>query len=149
MLSFPDLDGLSDDVRRLFEEFDRTHAEGRDAAVGMHTPLLDVLDTGQTIEVLLDVPGVPPDAIRVHFKGGVLLVVGEKLPAGGDGRDPTAFHLVERGFGRFARVVRLAVAVDAGRARATLSAGELRISVPRLVERRGREIRIPLTPPDA
>jgi HSP20 family molecular chaperone IbpA len=36
----------------------------------------------------------------------------------------------------------VAGAVDAGQARAILSAGELRITVPRIAERRGREIRI-------
>jgi HSP20 family molecular chaperone IbpA len=55
-----------------------------------------------------------------------------------------AFHLAERGFGRFARAVRLAGAFDAGRARATLNAGELRVVLPRIDERRGSEIRIPI-----
>jgi HSP20 family molecular chaperone IbpA len=41
-------------------------------------------------------------------------------------------------------VIRLAGAIDAGRARATLTAGELRIEFPRIEERRGRQIRIPL-----
>jgi HSP20 family protein len=145
MLSFPELNELSEDVRRIFEEFDRTHGSDRGVAGGIYTPLLDVIDTGQTIEVFVDVPGVAPDAIRVHFKNESLIVVGEKLPAETDSRNPASFHLIERGFGRFARVVRLAVAVDAGHARATLSSGQLRVSVPRIAERRGREIRVTVT----
>jgi HSP20 family molecular chaperone IbpA len=48
--------------------------------------------------------------------------------------------LVERDFGRFARAVRVHAAVDAARARARLKDGELRIILPKLTERRGREI---------
>jgi HSP20 family molecular chaperone IbpA len=53
-----------------------------------------------------------------------------------------AFHLAERTFGHFACVVRCEVAVDASRARATLGAGELHVVLPRIDDRRGREIAI-------
>ena len=46
--------------------------------------------------------------------------------------------------GRFARAVRIQTAVDASRARATLAHGELRVAVPKLVERRGRETLVPI-----
>jgi HSP20 family molecular chaperone IbpA len=49
---------------------------------------------------------------------------------------------VERDFGRFARAVRLHTAVDAGRARAVLTLGELRVILPKIADRRGREIRV-------
>lgn len=51
---------------------------------------------------------------------------------------------VERGFGRFARTVRIAPACDPANARATLSNGELRISVPKIADRRGTTIQIPV-----
>jgi HSP20 family molecular chaperone IbpA len=50
--------------------------------------------------------------------------------------------MAERTFGRFARAVRIGGAVDAGKARATLVKGELRIVFPRIEERRGGQIRI-------
>ena len=55
-----------------------------------------------------------------------------------------AFHVAERTFGRFARGVRLTGAFDVGRADARLRAGELRVTLPRIDERRGRERRIPV-----
>jgi HSP20 family protein len=58
--------------------------------------------------------------------------------------EAASFHLVERGFGRFARGVRLPGACDAARARAALRAGELSLSVPRIAERRGRQIMVPI-----
>ena len=70
-----------------------------------------------------------------------LVIVGHKRPPPAS-TGSAAFHLAERTFGRFARGVRLAGAFDAGRADATLKAGELRVRLPRIEERRGGELRI-------
>jgi HSP20 family molecular chaperone IbpA len=67
-------------------------------------------------------------------------VAGDKAPR--RGRGDSSFHLVERGFGRFARIVRFSTPCDAGRGRAVLEKGELRISLPKVTERRGRAIPI-------
>jgi len=45
-------------------------------------------------------------------------------------------------YGRFARVVSLSAPCDTSQATASMNNGELRISVPRRAERRGRSIRI-------
>lgn len=102
-------------------------------------PLQDVFETERTIEIVLDLPGVTTESCRVLIKSGVVLVVGEKErpePANG----PASFHLVERDFGRFARAIRIHAAVDATKAQARLKDGELRIVLPKMPERRGREI---------
>jgi len=140
MLSFPEVNELSEDVRRIFEELDRVHGLALRAPGHVHTPPLDVVETEHGVEVFVDLPGVTRDSVRVLFKHGTLVIAGEKLPPEGCPPENTAFHLVERGFGRFARVIRLSMAVDAARTRASLVGGELRVSVPRVTERRGREI---------
>lgn len=104
-------------------------------------PPVDVIETAQAIEVVVDVPGIPADSIHVTCADGTLVVSGHKR-APVCAHSQVAFHLAERAFGQFACVVRCEVAVDAGRARATLHAGELRIILPRISERRGREIPI-------
>ncbi len=91
----------------------------------------------------MDLPAVEPTAVRVAAKGSVVLIAGQKMPR--RSRGDASFHLVERGYGRFARVVRLTAACDMSRARATLASGELRISVPKLKERRGRIVPIAIT----
>ena len=92
----------------------------------------------------MDVPGVSPDSLRVVFKHGVLIIAGAKASAAGTLPGSTTFHLVEREFGRFARAVRLNGAVDVVQARATLAQGELRVVVPKMADRRGQELRIPI-----
>ena len=95
-------------------------------------------------EVTVDVSGVPPEAIRILFKSGVLLIVGEKERPDLSRRGPASFHLVERDFGRFARAVRINVAIDGSQARARLVNGELRVMLPRIAERRGAGLMVPI-----
>jgi HSP20 family protein len=108
---------------------------------GDYSPPMDVVETSAGVEVLIDLPGVPRSQITVVFSQGMVIVAGRKVPASCRHRE-AAFHLAERGFGRFVRAVRLSGAFDGGQATASLAGGELRIVLPRIQERRGRDIRI-------
>jgi HSP20 family protein len=139
MLVSTDVGDLGQEVRRLFEDLARRRPDRRHMVSGECMPLLDVLETERTIEIVLDVPGVTVEGCRIMIKSGVVLVVGEKERPE-PSRGPASFHLVERDFGRFARAVRVHAAVDAAKARARLREGELRIILPKIAEQRGREI---------
>jgi len=131
---------FADEVRQIFLELGRTF--GPDALAGECSPALDVYETDDGIEVVVDVPGVEAESVRVVIKGDSVLVAGEKIAR--RGRAESSFHLVERGFGRFARTVRFAHACDGSKARATLVNGELHISLPKITERRGQSITVPV-----
>ena len=105
-------------------------------------PVVDVFETEKAVEIVLDLPGVAADAIRILFKAGVLLIVGEKERPDLSKRGPASFHLVERDFGRFARAVRVTAAIDGAHVRARLANGELRVVLPRITERRGAGISV-------
>jgi HSP20 family protein len=132
---------FTDDVRRIFFELGRTSGE---MLTGECSPALDVYETDETIEITMDLPGVARDAVRVVGKGQAILIAGEKAPR--RSRGDSSFHLVERGYGRFARAVRLTTACDTSRARATITDGELRVSLPKIIDRRSRVIPIPIAP---
>ena len=129
---------FGDEARRLLDRLDE---ESHGGAPGECSPPLDVIETAETVEVLMDLPGVVQDAIQVVFSRGTLVIAGQKRPPACEHRD-AAFHLAERGFGQFARAIRLSGALDAGRASAFLSSGELRVVLPRIAERRGHDLRI-------
>lgn len=135
---------LTDDVRELFEDLAARLPDEQRAYSGECHPTLDVLETDDAVEVVVDVSGIPSAALRVLFRAGVVLVVGEKAPPRAS--EDQTFHLVEREFGRFARAVRLNGAFDIPRARASVDDGELTIVLPKLVERRDQSHRIPVTP---
>ena len=132
---------LAEDARRLLLELDRD-VPGAAALSAECRPPLDVLETADAVEIVVDVPGVPPESLRVAIRRSTLLVVGAKI---GEPAEPNArFHLAERSYGRFARAVRVTGAFDAAGAKATAAAGELRIVLPRLQERRGKVLQIPV-----
>jgi HSP20 family protein len=125
---------LADEARKLLDEID-SHLPGAASMTADCRPPLDVIETPTSVDIVLDVPGVPAEQLRVVIRRSTLLVVGNKP------NDLTAlkgrFHVAERSYGRFARVVRLNGAFDASRARAVVRAGELRVSLPVLEDRRG------------
>ena len=137
----PEAGEFRDDLRRLFQELEE--ASGEPGLTGEFAPALDIFDSDTTVEVVVDLPGVSPASVRLVARGQALLLAGEKAPR--RVRGDSSFHLVERGYGRFARAVRLTSPCDVSRATATLRQGELRISIPKIVERRGRSIRIAVT----
>ena len=144
VVSLPsEADEFAEDLRRMFLDL------GSSTLTGECSPALDVIETDAGVEIVVDVPAVPRGALSVAARNNAVLIVGEKTPR--RSRGDASFHLVERGYGRFARVVRLTTTCDMSRAHAALRDGELHISLPKLKERRGRAIPISLgdEPPTA
>ncbi|HSP89376.1 MAG TPA: Hsp20/alpha crystallin family protein [Vicinamibacterales bacterium] len=142
MLPLAEVRDLADEVRRLFDDLDRARTLDRRLLPGVFSPTLDAQETPGAIEVVVDLPGVALDDIRILIKGCVVIIAGGKMPPNPGERAGASFHLVERDFGRFARAVRLTGAFHTARATATLANGELRVRVPKVEERRGRDIAV-------
>jgi len=141
-IAFPsEIGDFAAEIRQVFTELGR--AFGSESLAGECAPALDVYETDDTLEITVDLPGVDPVAVRIIGKGDAVLIAGEK--AARRARRESSFHLVERGYGRFARVVRLGRACDTSKARAHLVDGELRISIPKLADRRNRAIAIAIS----
>ncbi|HMD36104.1 MAG TPA: Hsp20/alpha crystallin family protein [Vicinamibacterales bacterium] len=129
---------FTEEVRQIFRELGRGYSA--ETLAGECAPPLDVFETDDAIEIVVDLPGTEPSGVRLLSKGDSVLIAGEK-PAR-RARAESSFHLVERGYGRFARVVRLGRACDTSRAKATLIDGELRVTLPKVADRRGRLVPI-------
>ena len=132
---------LADDAGRLLAELDR-EVPGVASLNAECRPPVDVLETANAVEIVVDVPGVSPESLRIAVRRNTLLIVGAKIAAPADAN--VRYHLAERSYGRFARAVRLSSAVDASRARATAAGGELRIVLPHVNDRRGAVLLIPV-----
>jgi HSP20 family protein len=134
--SLTDLALLQREVNQLFErlaEFDRTDRP----SAGEWFPGIDVYESRGKLVVVVEVPGIPPESLKVFHQNHRLVVTGErKEPRCGDAQ---AFLCLERPQGRFSRTIPLDTAVDIQQAEAHLSAGLLVVTFPRLRDRRGRE----------
>jgi HSP20 family protein len=106
------------------------------------SPVADVFESKDRLVVVVEVPGLPPDSLRVVHREGELVVSGERRARRvGPG---SSFLCLERPHGRFERRIPIDLPVDVGRAGATLAGGLLTVTLPRLRERRGRETVIPI-----
>jgi HSP20 family protein len=133
---------IAGEAHELLLELDR-RLPGVAAVSGECRPAVDVIETARAVEVVVDLPGVPTESIRVALRRHVLLIVGAKLAAP---IDPTArFHVAERSYGRFARAVRITGAFDGSRASASAGSGQLRVVLPRVEDRRGQVVMVPVT----
>lgn len=136
-----DLSELGDDARELLQELDR-EVPGTAVTSAECRPPLDVIETATAVEVVVDVPGVRPESLRVAIRRNTLLVAGTKHTPSTDSE--SRYHLAERSYGRFARAVRVAGAFDGRRARAVTAAGLLRVTLPRLQDQHGQILMIPV-----
>jgi HSP20 family molecular chaperone IbpA len=133
-----DVQGWADDLRRVFRDDDEAV---RHRSPADWLPPTDVIERADGLEIVMDLAGIG-DRLRVAVVDRILVVSGEKST--GPCNAGAAFHVAERTFGKFQRAVPLRIAFDASAITATLFQGELRIVVPRIDDRRGREIVIPI-----
>ena len=106
------------------------------------SPAVDVFEARDRLVVVIEVPGLAPESLRVVFRERELVLGGERRarrPGPG-----TTFLCLERPHGRFERAIPVEVPVDVARAKATLAGGLLTVTLPRLRERRGRETVVPI-----
>jgi len=143
-LALAESSDFSEDLHRIFKELEEL--PGADPLVGECAPPLDLRETDEALEITMDLPGVAASSIRIVARGGALLIAGRKAPRQWQG--DASFHLLERAYGRFARTLRLPAPCDVSRARAVLRGGELRVTVPRVTERRGRVIPVRVDAPE-
>jgi HSP20 family protein len=106
------------------------------------SPAVDVFEARDRLVVVIEVPGLPAESLRVVFRERELVLSGERrVRRTGPG---FSFLCLERPHGRFERAIPVEVPVDVARASATLRGGLLSVTLPRLRERRGRETVVPI-----
>ena len=93
------------DLLTLQERIDRLTGE---YATGWAPPV-DLYETSERYEVIVEVPGLARDEIHIRIEAGTLTIEGER-------RSPDVpceqYHRIERGHGRFVRSFQLPDAVD-------------------------------------
>jgi HSP20 family protein len=92
-------------------------------------PLADVTETPQAFVARIELPGVAPGQVLVEVADGALVVRGER-PSDCEDAD-TAYHLMERAHGAFARRFPLPEDADGEGIRAVLREGLLTVTVPK------------------
>jgi HSP20 family protein len=136
-----DLAVLQREVNMLLErlaDFDRSSSGD-----GEWIPGVDVYESRGKLVIAAEVPGIPADSLRVSFRDRHLVIAGERRERR-PGASTASFHCMERPQGRFTRTILIDVAVDIQQVESHLAGGVLIVTIPRVKDRRGREIIIPV-----
>ncbi|MBT4866631.1 MAG: Hsp20/alpha crystallin family protein, partial [Planctomycetaceae bacterium] len=73
-------------------------------------PAVDVIESAETIEVLIDLPGVDPQSVNLSLVGNMLTIEAEKPEF--EANDSQTVHTRERLGGTFSRSIPMPAAVD-------------------------------------
>ena len=135
---------IQTEMNKLFESLQelREPRVGPPEAGSGWIPNVDICECGEGLVVEAEVAGVDPESLVVKVGSGNLVLEGNK-PAPPEDM-PRAFHSQTRTHGAFRREIPLNVAVNTHKARAVLRSGLLRISFPKVPNKRGEAIRIPV-----
>ena len=129
--SLQDLFAIQEKMNRLFEEtIHRTEFpdEGLDAA--LWSPAADVYETPDEVILSVELPGVQLDDVHLEALDGKLRVSGVRRAE--EGVPARQFVRMERIYGSFSRDFSVPATIDSSRIKATLKAGILRVTAPKL-----------------
>jgi HSP20 family protein len=119
---------LSTEVGHFFDRFIE-RGEGPFEPIGEWVPMLDVLDTNDSIVVQAEMPGMEAKDIAVTLRERLLTLKGERerTTERGDER----YLCSERTYGTFFRTIRLPTAVEASKVTTTFKNGVLTVTLPK------------------
>src|ERR1700716_1906398 len=126
---------LSREISHLLDEFSRSlGAVGALTAPGL-SPNIDVTEADKEIEITAELPGLERKDVEISLEDDVLTIRGEKKFESEqdnkkDGENKN-YHLNERSYGVFYRVLQLPPGIDPSTVKATMSNGVLKITIPK------------------
>ena len=139
-----ELSRLQGELNRLFAAFVETNDKSGTPASSWD-PNVDVVDDGEMIRILVELPGVEAADVNVSIRGRVVMIRGTKK-----GRVRTKegmrFFCMERYFGGFLKSIAIPRPVNSHHAKTRLKNGLLEVILPRVPDMREKEIEIPVLP---
>lgn len=137
-----ELERLRVQVGQLFATLQEAAEECAPSVPGAWLPPVDLCESDDAVTVHVELPGVEVEQIEVILTSVQLRIYGEKkcVP---DSR-PFSHLCSERQCGQFARIVSLHWPVNVRDAIAELHRGVLTVRLPKQINRRGAEFRLPI-----
>jgi HSP20 family protein len=139
-----DMDQLMDSFfggRTGFPTFGRDRSVGSPAA-DLWSPRIEVRQQGESLLISAELPGITRDAVKIESTEEGIAISGERRETREEGGGKQDYHLSERSYGSFYRVIPLPDGAQAEQAKASMRDGVLEISVPFKQSTQRRQIQI-------
>ena len=128
---------LQDEINRIFSEI-LAHLKISASEEYTWNPSLDVIEASDSITVIMEAPGLTEKDVSVHLSGRWLILEGEKPPV--PLKKTPKFICLERAYGKFYKAVPILVPFNSSAGAAALKDGLLKITFPKVPERRKKTI---------
>ncbi|RLB41902.1 MAG: hypothetical protein DRH12_07025 [Deltaproteobacteria bacterium] len=135
-----EMNRLRRDLDRLLERLWVCFAGGAELPGEMKGPYFEIVDEGDTLVVLAEMPGASPEDVEIFVKGEILYIQCRKRTVT---KEVGLFHRkIERTFSTVSKQIRLPFKIDASNVTADYVAGVYRIVLPKLQRAKKKPVRI-------
>jgi len=108
-------------------------------ATRQYCPAVDISETKETFEVVVEVPGVAKEDMKVSIHQNILGISGKRPTAPDDGKRRIVAEIAH---GEFSRKFKLPASIDIERVTTGFSNGVLKITLPKLEQAKVKDIPI-------
>jgi len=123
----PFFEQLQQEMEHLFDRF-RGYPPVASTLFGDRlTPVIDMAETEDSVEVTAEIPGVGSDDLEVSLSGDLLVIKGEKSDERTE--DDKNYHLHERSYGSFRRQIPLGFTPEEDAIDAKFADGVLKLTI--------------------
>jgi HSP20 family protein len=136
-LPFQSLRRLSNALDEAFTTWPFAQEEGGTITSSWY-PACDVLEDKDSVKIIVELPGVTPDDVKLSLENNLLSIRGEKKQQAEERTERV--HRYERSYGAFERSFALPTTVDSEKVSASFRDGVLTVTVPKAERARPREI---------
>lgn len=111
-----------------------------DAITSAWVPPCDVFEDKEAVRIIMEVPGVKPEDVRLSLENNMLTIRGEKKQVAEEKAERV--HRYERSYGVFERAFALPSSVDVEQIEARYDNGILTVTLPKAERARPRQIEV-------
>lgn len=133
---------IQTEINKLFESLFELKTK-KDYTESMWIPSVDICECEENVIVKVEVPGISGKELKLYADGSNITIEGVKKKLSID--EKKKLHLIERGYGKFRRVINVNAAVNTHKAQAKLKDGVLRLVFPKVSNKRGERVTIPVS----
>lgn len=138
-----EIERLRQKFERLFSVLEESIEADSLEVFGAFLPAVDLRETEKAVFICVELAGVKSEDINLFVNSKELCIEGVRKTSKRTQKAISHF-CCERQYGKFRRVIQLRWAIDLKDANAELKNGLLEIYLPKLADRRGKVVKIPI-----